>query len=158
MLFFTPMSRSGAIFCTCTGQSGQKDEYHINFHSPLPWSLSTAHCSFMKLTWALWVGKVINKLINNVARIDQCTLKSVATTFSCQISIHELSKWSMLTPMVGKSKSGFRFKYGFADFCQIRWIWIGKMLHPLNGYPGTRRVLVSGYPGSKMCARNSSRV
>ncbi len=31
-----------------------------------------------------------------------------------------------------------------------------KMLHPLNGYPGTRRVLVSGYPGSKMCTRNSS--
>ncbi len=31
-----------------------------------------------------------------------------------------------------------------------------KLLHPLNGYPGTRRVLVSGYPGSKMCTRNSS--
>ena len=32
----------------------------------------------------------------------------------------------------------------------------GYPLHTINGYPGTRRVLVSGYPGSKMSTRNSS--
>ncbi len=38
------------------------------------------------------------------------------------------------------------------------WSWFKavNMLPLINGYPGTRRVLVSGYPGSKMCIHNSS--
>ena len=30
------------------------------------------------------------------------------------------------------------------------------MPNPLNGHPGTRRVMTSGYPGNKKCIRNSS--
>ena len=39
--------------------------------------------------------------------------------------------------MAGKSKSGFGFKSGFNNFCQIQWIWIWirldlSFLKPLN--------------------------